>query len=763
MACKLLVIATLVAVSNAGDYVGSPAGYARPIASYASPAVSYAAPALSYAQPAVASYAAPAVVSYAAPAVAKVAVNTDYDPNPQYSYAYSITRRNRRPAMEMSSRVSYSLVEPDGTRRIVEYTADPHNGFNAVVHREPAVHATKVAAVAAPVARYAAPAVAYAAPVARYASPAVSYAAPAVSYAASPTLSYAAAAPAISYAAPVARYAAPAVSYAAPAVSYAAPIARAAYAAPAVSYAAAPAVSYAASPAVSYAAPVARYAAPAVSYAAPVARYAAPAVSYAAPVASYAAPAVSYAAPVLSVIAVCLAVARAGLLPYSAGAAPRYVSPGVGTADYDPNPQYSFSYSVADAVTGDNKNQQETRNGDHVQGSYSLVEPDGSTRTVHYTADPVNGFNAVVEKSGAGIKPGFAATAPRPFAPAYTAPRPLAPAYTAPTYVAPRPFAPAYTAPTYAAPRPFAPAYAAPRPLAPTYGAAKFGHGYAVAVTRAAVLLTKDGEYEDHPQYQYEYSVSDPVTGDSKSQRESRDGDIVRGSYSLVDPDGSVRTVTYTADPINGFSAVVEKNGVSTAFPASPVYSFAYSVNDALTGDSKSQHESRDGDVVHGSYSLVEPDGNIRTVKYTADPINGFNAVVDRQPSVHYAAKAVAPIAYAAPAVAYAKAPVYDYAAAPLAKVVREEYADAYPQYQFAYTVQDTLTGDSKAQEETRDGGVVRGSYSLIEPDGVRRTVNYYADPHNGFNAVVQRDLPVAVAAVKAAPASLVKAAPVLV
>nr|CAD7268519.1 unnamed protein product [Timema shepardi] len=180
------------------------------------------------------------------------------------------------------------------------------------------------------------------------------------------------------------------------------------------------------------------------------------------------------AAKVLSVIAACLAVARAGLLPYSAGAAPRYVSPGVGTADYDPNPQYSFSYSVADALTGDNKNQQETRNGDHVQGSYSLVEPDGSTRTVHYTADPVNGFNAVVEKSGAGIKPGFAAPAPRPFAPAYTAPtyaaaRPFAPAYTAPTYVAPRPFAPAYTAPTYAA----------PRPVAPAYGAAKFGHGYA--------------------------------------------------------------------------------------------------------------------------------------------------------------------------------------------------------------------------------------------------------------------------------------------
>ena len=56
---------------------------------------------------------------------------------------------------------------------------------------------------------------------------------------------------------------------------------------------------------------------------------------------------------------------------------------------------------------------------------------------------------------------------------------------------------------------------------------------------------------------------------------------------------------------------------------------------DAHTGDAKSQHESRDGDVVHGSYSLLEPDGSTRTVHYTADPHNGFNAVVDRTPAAH--------------------------------------------------------------------------------------------------------------------------------
>ncbi|XP_023703752.1 cuticle protein 7-like [Cryptotermes secundus] len=66
-------------------------------------------------------------------------------------------------------------------------------------------------------------------------------------------------------------------------------------------------------------------------------------------------------------------------------------------------------------------------------------------------------------------------------------------------------------------------------------------------------------------------------------------------------------------------------------------------------------------------------------------------------------------------------------------------YPDAYPQYSFGYTVQDALTGDSKTQHETRDGGVVKGSYSLVEPDGTTRIVEYTAHPVHGFNAVVHR------------------------
>ncbi|KAF4521985.1 hypothetical protein B566_EDAN012534 [Ephemera danica] len=114
------------------------------------------------------------------------------------------------------------------------------------------------------------------------------------------------------------------------------------------------------------------------------------------------------------VLAALVAVASAGViapLGYAAApavatyaAAPVIAKAAVAVnADYDPNPQYAYSYSVADALTGDNKHQEETRNGDVVQGSYSLVEADGTRRVVQYTADPINGFNAVVNKEGAAV------------------------------------------------------------------------------------------------------------------------------------------------------------------------------------------------------------------------------------------------------------------------------------------------------------------------------------------------------------------------
>lgn len=117
----------------------------------------------------------------------------------------------------------------------------------------------------------------------------------------------------------------------------------------------------------------------------------------------------------------------------------------------------------------------------------------------------------------------------------------------------------------------------------------------------------------------------------------------------------------------------------SRCLQSDPSYKFNYAVNDPVTGDNKGQWEVRQGDVVHGAYSLVEPDGNVRIVEYTADPLRGFNAVVKRTgPSVHSVAlpvlKPITPIltkAVAAPIIHETIAPI-----APIAPIVHGPILD---------------------------------------------------------------------------------------
>merc|ERR1712170_274087 len=72
--------------------------------------------------------------------------------------------------------------------------------------------------------------------------------------------------------------------------------------------------------------------------------------------------------------------------------------------------------------------------------------------------------------------------------------------------------------------------------------------------------------------YNFGYSVSDVVSGDSKTRQETREGDLVTGSYSVADPDGRIRTVTYTADSVHGFQAKVTYDGEEgpVALPFNP-------------------------------------------------------------------------------------------------------------------------------------------------------------------------------------------------
>lgn len=80
-------------------------------------------------------------------------------------------------------------------------------------------------------------------------------------------------------------------------------------------------------------------------------------------------------------------------------------APAYNHEEYENGPaEYNFNYEVHDEHTGDIKSQHETRNGDRVEGYYTLIDSDGHKRIVEYTADDHHGFNANVRREPTDIK-----------------------------------------------------------------------------------------------------------------------------------------------------------------------------------------------------------------------------------------------------------------------------------------------------------------------------------------------------------------------
>ncbi|XP_065172433.1 adult-specific cuticular protein ACP-22-like [Atheta coriaria] len=64
--------------------------------------------------------------------------------------------------------------------------------------------------------------------------------------------------------------------------------------------------------------------------------------------------------------------------------------------------------------------------------------------------------------------------------------------------------------------------------------------------------------FKAHPVYHYGFKVADDKHHDHKDKHEEREGDKVKGSYSLLEPDGkTIRVVEYTADHKQGWNAKV--------------------------------------------------------------------------------------------------------------------------------------------------------------------------------------------------------------
>ena len=106
----------------------------------------------------------------------------------------------------------------------------------------------------------------------------------------------------------------------------------------------------------------------------------------------------------------------------------------------------------------------------------------------------------------------------------------------------------------------FAAASMASAGLIPAYEQQSYYQPAATVYKQAAVL--KQVVHEEPANYDFNYDVHDPHTGDVKQQHETAHDGAIQGQYSLIDADGYRRIVDYTADDHHGFNANVRREPV---------------------------------------------------------------------------------------------------------------------------------------------------------------------------------------------------------
>merc|ERR1711962_1501325 len=136
-------------------------------------------------------------------------------------------------------------------------------------------------------------------------------------------------------------------------------------------------------------------------------------------------------------------------------------------------------------------------------------------------------------------------------------------------------------------------------------------------------------------------SNSGSSSSSSSANRFSSNSGSSSGSVTGFTAGGSSSGSAATSGSGSGFAAISgSAAGGSSSSSASkgstadivtrPEYDFQFNVNDDVSQTYITQQENRDGDVVTGTYSYVNPDGALVTVNYQAGP-EGFAQTVDTQ------------------------------------------------------------------------------------------------------------------------------------
>jgi hypothetical protein len=141
-----------------------------------------------------------------------------------------------------------------------------------------------------------------------------------------------------------------------------------------------------------------------------------------------------------------------------------------------------------------------------------------------------------------------------------------------------------------------------------------------IAEIRAGTYLET---FDDNPQYNFNYKISDETEQTYMAMDETRNGESVTGSYSYVDPNGALVTVNYVAGP-EGYSetrdvqegfvqirprpvkATAQLQAVQAAPPSRPAQN-TFTVLAPSSSSSSSSSSSLQSDIVSQVVSQVQP------------------------------------------------------------------------------------------------------------------------------------------------------------
>uniref|UniRef100_A0A1B0GJ05 Putative cyclin-dependent serine/threonine-protein kinase ddb g0272797/ddb g0274007 isoform x2 n=1 Tax=Lutzomyia longipalpis TaxID=7200 RepID=A0A1B0GJ05_LUTLO len=268
---------------------------------------------------------------------------------------------------------------------------------------------------------------------------------------------------------------------------------------------------------------------------------------------------------------------------------------------------------------------------------------------------------------------------------------------------------------------------------------------------------TQPQQQQFNSSYQFGFDVKDDEYTNYQNRKEIRDGGVIKGSYSVVDSDGFIRTVTYTADPKEGFKAEVvrEPTDIVVKTPAPPHLSDHRHHNHQYSPSAS--YKQPTAQKTHYHFQIATFLVIVATVagypkpraQTTVDPayLRQYYAHLAQanQGAGEHASAEATPIyessnqessshySHPSQAASYASPTVRQYHQ----QQTQPQQQQFNSSYQFGFDVKDDEYTNYQNRKEIRDGGVIKGSYSVVDSDGFIRTVTYTADPKEGFKAEV--------------------------